>query len=79
MRLAINIVSLVALILSVVWLIYKPGFDSGVSTATALAALLASFLLMKDETSGGQSQRVSGKSIGIQAGRDANVNNLKSK
>jgi membrane protein implicated in regulation of membrane protease activity len=79
MRLAAIIASALALLLSVAWLAYKPGFDSGVAVAVALAALLSSFFLKRAKPKEGQNQQVSGSSIGIQAGRDANVHNIKNK
>ena len=77
MRLAAILASALALLLSVAWLAYKPGFDSGVAVAVALAALLSSFFLKREKPKDSQVQRVSGSSIGIQAGRDANVRNTK--
>ncbi len=79
MRFIIKIVSFIALLICIAWLAYKPGFDSAGATATALAALLSSFFLKKDDKVTGQTQHVSENSIGIQAGRDASVTNLKGK
>ena len=77
MRLIVKLVSFVALALSVLWVINKPGFDSAVAVAAALAALLSSFFLGKEKTTPGHAQHVSANSTGIQAGRDAKVDSFK--
>ena len=79
MRIAAILASLLALVLSILWVVYKPGFDSASAVAAALAASLASFFLKREKGTVGQTQQVSGSSIGIQAGRDAKVGNVKSK
>jgi hypothetical protein len=79
MRLAAQIASFVALLLSTAWVIYKPGFDSAVAVAAALAALLSAFFLKKSDTPPMQKQDVSGGGVGIQAGRDAKVDNFQRK
>ena len=79
MRIAAILASSLALLLSLAWLIYKPGFDSGVAVAAALVALFSSFFLKQVRQSESQAQRVSGSSVGIQAGRDANVRDIKNK
>ena len=77
MRLSAILASSLAMLLALVWLIYKPAFDSAFALATAIAALLTSFFLKRERKSDGQSQRVSESSVGIQAGRDANVREIK--
>ncbi len=79
MRLTAQIASLVALLLSIAWVIYKPGFDSAVAVAAALAALLSAFFLKKADSSPVQKQEVSSGGVGIQAGRDAKVENFQRK
>lgn len=76
MRLAAILASLFALVLSLAWLYYKPGFDSGVAVAAALAAFVSSFFLKRERQTESQAQHVSGKSVGIQTGRDANVRDV---
>jgi len=75
MRIVIRIISLAALVLSLAWLAYQPGFDSLVSAVTCLGAFLASFLPKRKapQSESGQSQNVSAGSICIQAGRDVKV------
>ena len=79
MRLTLKIAALVALLVSVVWLFFRPDFDSLAAVAAALVAFIAA-LLMKKETTASHSQKqvVSNGAIGIQAGRDANVTNARS-
>lgn len=79
MRLATILASLLALLLSVAWLVYKPAFDSAVAVAVCVAALLSSFFLKRERGTAGQSQHVAGSSVGIQAGRDASVQDVKNK
>ncbi len=43
MRIAAILVSLIAVLLSLAWVINKTAFDSGVALAAALAALFSSF------------------------------------
>lgn len=77
MRLAAILSSSFALLLAFAWLITSPAYDSAVACAAAFAALLSSFFIKREEKSKGQTQRVSGSSIGIQAGRDANIGDIK--
>ena len=66
----------VAFLVAVVWAVYRPGFDSIASTSAALAAFLASFFLKKDNRTSEQVQNVS-KGVGIQAGGDVKVRDIK--
>jgi hypothetical protein len=77
MRLAAILASSTALLLSLAWLIYKPAFDSAVAVAACAAALFSSFFLKGERKAKGQTQHVSGSSVGIQAGRDASVRDVK--
>lgn len=77
MRSILRAVSLLALLFSMAWVAYKPGFDSALAAIGALAALISSFLMKKNSsTKVTQSQEISSGSIGIQAGRDANVSKI---
>ncbi len=78
MRTVIRLVSLVALLVSIAWLAYRPAFDSGLATVTALASLLSSFLLKKTpfEPSTKQSQKISSGSIGVQAGGNVHIDKI---
>jgi hypothetical protein len=75
MRIAAQIAAFVATLLSIAWTIYKPGLDSAVAMAGTAAALLSTFFLKEDKAESKQVQNVSGGSIGVQAGRDAKVDN----
>ena len=73
MRLAAILTSLLAVLLSSAWLTYKPAFDSAVSLVAALATLFSLFFFKRKRKPDSQAQHVSESSVGIQAGRDANV------
>ena len=79
MRLIAILASFLVLLLSLAWLAYKPAFDSGVAVATSFAALVSSFFLKRQRNTDGQSQSVSGSSLGIQAGRDATIRDITEK
>ena len=79
MRIAAILVSFIAVLLSLTWLLYKPAFDSAFALAAAIAALCSSFFLKREAKAAGQTQQVSGASVGIQAGRDANVHDIKNR
>lgn len=76
MRFAAILASSLALLISLAWLLYKPAFDPGVAVAASLAALFSSFFLKRERQIDNQTQHVSGSSVGIQAGRDANVRDV---
>lgn len=76
MRVAAIITSSLALVLAFAWLVHSPAYDSAAATATAAAALFSSFFLKRERTPEGQNQQVSGSSLGIQAGRDANIRDI---
>lgn len=76
MRIAAILASSIALLFSLVWLIYAPAFDSGVAAAASLAALCSSFFLKSEVKTKDQVQHVSGTAMGIQAGRDVKVRHI---
>lgn len=76
MRLAAIIFSSLALLIALAWLIHSPAYDSAVACAAAVVAVISSFFLKREEKSGVQTQQVSASSLGIQAGRDANVRDI---
>ncbi len=79
MHVTLKVTALVALLLSLAWLLFRPGFDSLVAVAAALVAFIAALLMKKESTPGhAQKQVVTDGAIGIQAGRDANVTDAKS-
>jgi peptidoglycan/LPS O-acetylase OafA/YrhL len=77
MRIFAILACALALLASLVWLANKPGLDSGAAVAAAFAAFMSSFFLTREKQKRGQAQHVSESSIGIQAGRDANVRDIK--
>lgn len=76
MRTAAVLASSIAALLALAWLINKPAYDSAAAFAAAVAALLASFFLKRETKDSGQTQNVSGSSVGVQAGRDANIRDI---
>lgn len=76
MRLSAVAASLIAALLAFAWLVNKPAYDSAVAFAAAVAALLASFFLKREAKATGQTQNIAGSSVGIQAGRDANIQDI---
>lgn len=70
-----NIVKFLALILLVssgLWLYVKPGFDSLIATIAALISLVGTFIVDKSSPNSFK-QKVSQKSVGIQAGGNVNI------
>jgi hypothetical protein len=76
MRIAAILISLVALLLSLAWVIHSPGFEPAVATAASAAAFIGSFFISRGKETASQVQNLSGTSKGIQAGRDANVRDI---
>lgn len=76
MRIAAVVASSIAALLALAWLINHPAYDSAVAFAAAVAALLASFFLKRESRATGQTQNIAGSSVGIQAGRDANIQDI---
>ena len=69
--------SFVAVILAAIWVIKIPGWDSMVALTAAIAATASSFFLKGSRVVPMQSQKVSGSSVGIQAGRDVTTKDIK--
>jgi hypothetical protein len=70
-------VASVALIISIAWLLAKPGYDSGVAVFGSLATLIAAFIAgRKRHSIPRQQQDVSKSSVGIQAGGDVSVGSI---
>jgi hypothetical protein len=67
-----KIATLLALIVTAVWAINKPAYDSIGAAVAALAAFACVFFVDQKNKSTGQSQEISSGGAGIQAGRDAN-------
>jgi len=71
----IKFLSGIALIVSLGWLYFEPGFEPLLTSVVSLSALISSFFLGKKTTDDKQVQNVSGNSSGIQAGGNVTVNN----
>lgn len=60
---------------SAAWMFYEPGFEPGITFVATICGLIA--LYIKDrrraQASNVQDQNVSGRSSGIQAGRDVRI------
>ena len=70
----VKILSLIALIVSIAWLIAEPGYKSGLAAIGSISALISTFLVEKrKEHRAQQHQSVSKSSVGIQAGGDVNI------
>ncbi len=76
MRIAVILASSIGLLLSLVWLVHTPAFDSAVALAASVAALCSSFFLKREGKTKDQVQHVSGTAVGIQAGRDVKVRDI---
>lgn len=73
MKILYYMLSLMVLAASFAWLYHEPGWDSGVATLAAVAAVIGVHFATRDSARAAQSQSVSNGSIGIQAGRDAST------
>lgn len=74
---AIKILSFIALLGSIAWYIYDPGFEPAIAIITSLTALIAAWVSDNQRnTSSKQSQKVGDKSFGIQAGGGVNVGDI---
>lgn len=76
---AVRWVFFAAFLVTIGWVAYLPGFDSAAACVAALAAFVASFFLKAEEKPNEQVQTISGASIGIQAGGDVKIRDIKSK
>jgi hypothetical protein len=69
--------AIIALVISSIWCIKEPKFDSFLALATSISGVVTSFLVDKRNTrKRQQSQSVSSSSIGVQAGRDINIEKI---
>ncbi len=69
-----KILSIIALVVSIIWFIKEPDYRSGLVAIGSISALISAFLIeRKKERNAHQHQSVSGSSIGVQAGGDVNI------
>jgi len=76
----VKILSVIALICSIAWLIFDPGFDAALAVIGSISALISAFVIegkksKKEKASQSiqQQQSVSKSSTGIQAGGNINI------
>lgn len=75
----LKLIAWIGLGLAAAWMIYQPGFDSGTALVAAILALGGLYLAGKrhvEKAHIAQSQSISGRGIGIQAGRDVRAGQL---
>lgn len=75
--LIVNLLSFVALLASVSWLILRPGVEPIVAVATSLSTLLAGFAVKNKRHRATQNQDISGSGVGIQAGGNVTITSAK--
>lgn len=69
-----RLISALAFVAAGAWAIARPAFDSIVAALVCLTTLLGTFVVKKRQPQ--QHQSVSNSSVGIQAGRNANVGDI---
>lgn len=73
MRTITQFIAIIGVLISIAWLIFKPGFDSTLSIFSFVLIFLSSYLMPKaNKKQTVQKMNVSNNSSGIQAGRDIN-------
>ena len=74
----IKILSVIAFIGSIVWLYFAPGFEPGLAVIGSLSAAITAFLIQEHKSRKAQQrQSVSKSSIGVQAGGDVNIGEIR--
>jgi hypothetical protein len=78
--LILKLLSIAALIGSVAWFIHAPDYEPAVASITALSASIAAFVVdRKQRRETLMHQSVAGGSVGIQAGGNVSMGNVKTK
>ncbi len=73
----LKILASIALIVSILWVIAKPGFDSALAVVVSISGLVSAFLIQKHTAKRAQQyQSVSKSSIGVQASRDVSIGSI---
>lgn len=76
----VKVLAVMALLFSIAWFVDSPGYEPVLVIISSISALIIQFITekkRKKKTSNRQSQSVSKSSVGIQAGGDVNVGNIK--
>lgn len=66
----------VTVLVTGLWVAFRPGWDSSAALAAAVVALVGSFFLRKQGESAQQIQSVERGGIGVQAGRDVSIRDI---
>jgi len=70
----VKILSVIALIGSIAWLIVSPGFEPALAVIGSISVIISTFLIQERASKNiKQHQSVSKSSTGIQAGGDVNI------
>lgn len=75
----IKLLSVVALVGSIAWMVAAPDYEPALAIVASLSTLIANFIIEKRK--GAlliQRQKVTGDGVGIQAGGDVTVGNIRS-
>lgn len=74
-----KILSILALLGSIAWMVVSPGFEPALAIIGSLTGLITAVVVekRKDSRAGGQRQKVTGNGVGIQAGRDLTVGDIR--
>lgn len=76
----IALLAILALIVSIAWLISYPGYEPALAVVTALSALIAVIVVQRKKRGlVKQQQKVSGSSVGVQAGRNVTIGRAEEK
>jgi allophanate hydrolase subunit 1 len=76
----IKLLTVVALICSIAWLVSAPGFEPAIALVGSMSALVSTFVVEKrsKQRARQQHQSVSKSSMGIQAGGDVSIGDINS-
>lgn len=75
MQVFIRVLSFLALLVSIGWLYFEPGFEPVLTTIVSLSALISTFIFgNKAKAEESQKQTVKKNSSGIQVGGDFSIN-----
>jgi len=78
MKIIIRILALIALAISIGWLINEPNFEPAITAVVSLSTFISTFLFWKKEKeSTVQKQTVKENSIAIQAGGNVSIDLIK--
>ncbi|MEO0433589.1 MAG: hypothetical protein AAF151_18030 [Cyanobacteria bacterium J06656_5] len=74
----IKFLAIITLIGSIAWLISDPGFEPALVLIGSISALVSAFVVEKRKRRSRQHQSISNSSMGIQAGGDVSIGDIKS-